>query len=79
MAEIYDCCAIGTGDEGNTKLKLFVVKNKRFANDDEEELKKKILDFGMQNLSKWSVPKTVEFIDKLPRTKIGKVDFKVLK
>ena len=79
MAEIYDCCAIGTGEEGNTKLKLFVVKNKKYASDDEEALKKKIIDFGMQNLSKWSVPKQIEFIDELPRTKIGKVDFKVLK
>lgn len=28
MAEIYDCCVIGVGEEGQTKLKLFVVKNK---------------------------------------------------
>ena len=33
----------------------------------------------MQNLSKWSVPKEIVYIDELPRTKIGKVDFKVLK
>lgn len=79
MAEIYDCCAIGTGEEGKTQLKLFVVKNKNYKNDDEEALTNKILEFGRQNLSKWSVPKTVEYIDELPRTKIGKVDFKVLK
>lgn len=79
MAEIYDCCAIGVGEEGKTTLKLFVVKNKNFKNDDEEELTNKIIEFGKQNLSKWSVPKEVEYIDKLPRTKIGKVDFKVLK
>lgn len=79
MAEIYDCCAIGSGEEGNTKLKLFVVKNKKYANDNEEELTNKILEFGMQNLSKWSVPKEVVYINELPRTKIGKVDFKVLK
>lgn len=79
MAEIYDCCAIGTGEEGNTKIKLFVVKNKNFRNDDEEALTNKIIEFGNQNLSKWSVPKVVEYIDALPRTKIGKVDFKVLK
>lgn len=79
MAEIYDCCAIGVGEEGNTSLKLFVVKNRKFENDDEEALTNKILEFGQQNLSKWSVPKQVEYIDELPRTKIGKVDFKVLK
>ena len=79
MAEIYDCCAIGVGEEGKTTLKLFVVKNRNFKDDDEEQLTNKIIEFGKQNLSKWSVPKEVEYIDKLPRTKIGKVDFKVLK
>ena len=79
MAEIFDCCVIGTGEEGKTTLKLFVVKNRKYANDDEEQLIQKIINFGNQNLSKWSVPKEVVFIDELPRTKVGKVDFKVLK
>lgn len=79
MAEIYDCCCIGVGPEGSTELKLFVVKNKKFESDDEAALTEKILRFGEQNLSKWSVPKEVEYINELPRTKIGKVDFKVLK
>ncbi len=78
MPEIYDCCAIGKGPEGKTQLKLFVVKNKKYKNDNEDELVEKIKAFGLQNLSKWSVPREVEFIDELPRTKIGKVDFKKL-
>lgn len=78
MAEIYDCCVIGKEDGGKTILKLFVVKNKKFAHDDEAELVEKIKQFGEQNLSKWSVPREVVFIDALPRTKVGKVDFKVL-
>ncbi len=79
MAEIFDCCVIGVGDEGKTTLKLFVVKNRKFASDSEADLIEKIKRFGEQNLSKWSVPKEVAFIDALPRTKIGKVDFKMLK
>lgn len=78
MAEIYDCCVIGKEDGGKTMLKLFVVKNKKFRNDDEAELTAKIKHFGEQNLSKWSVPREIVFIDELPRTKVGKVDFKVL-
>ena len=78
MAEIYDCCVIGKEDGGKTMLKLFVVKNKKFKNDDEAELIAKIKHFGEQNLSKWSVPREIVFIDELPRTKVGKVDFKVL-
>ncbi|MCD7723559.1 MAG: acyl--CoA ligase [Clostridiales bacterium] len=79
MAEIEDCCVIGKEVGGKTVLKLFVVKTKKYRSDNEEELTEKILDFARQNLSKWSVPKEVEYIDALPRTKVGKVDFKVLK
>lgn len=79
MPEIYDCCAIGVGEEGSMSLKLYVVKDKSLANADEAQLTKKIIDFGLENLSKWSVPKEVAYINELPRTKIGKVDFKVLK
>ena len=78
MAEIYDCCVIGKEDGGKTMLKLFVVKNKKFAKDDEEALTAKIKHFGEQNLSKWSIPREIVYIDELPRTKVGKVDFKVL-
>ena len=78
MAEIYDCCVIGKEDGGKTMLKLFVVKNKKYAKDDEAALIEKIKTFGIQNLSKWSVPREIVFIDELPRTKVGKVDFKVL-
>ncbi len=78
MAEIYDCCVIGKEDGGKTMLKLFVVKNKKFSDVDESELTAKIRAFGEQNLSKWSVPREIVFINELPRTKIGKVDFKVL-
>lgn len=78
MAEIYDCCVIGKEDGGKTMLKLFVVKNKKYAKDDEAALVEKIKTFGNQNLSKWSVPREIVFINELPRTKVGKVDFKVL-
>lgn len=78
MPEIYDCCVIGKEYNGKTALKLFVVKNKKFKNDDDETLIAKIKEFGLQNLSKWSVPREIVFIDELPRTKIGKVDFKKL-
>lgn len=78
MPEIYDCCVIGKEYNGKTALKLFVVKNKKFKSDDEETLVSKIKEFGLQNLSKWSVPREIVFIDELPRTKIGKVDFKKL-
>ncbi len=79
MAEINDCCVIGKETNGKTTLKLFVVKSKKYRNDDENALTEKIMQFSRQNLSKWSIPKEIEYIDELPRTKVGKVDFKVLK
>lgn len=78
MAEIADCCVIGKEDGGKTTLKIFVVKNDKYKGDDEEKLTTKIREFGEQNLSKWSVPKEIVYLDALPRTKIGKVDYKVL-
>lgn len=78
MKEVYDCCVVSVEKDGKTTLKLYVVKHKRFFSEGEEELTQKILKFADANLSKWSVPREVEYIDELPRTKIGKVDFKVL-
>lgn len=75
MDEISDCCAVGIKDE---MIKLFVVKDEAHRHIDEQSLKEKIIQYGLRNLSKWSVPKQVEFIDKLPRTKSGKVDFNSL-
>lgn len=78
MDKIYDCCVIGIEKNGRTELKLYVVKHKKAFNDSEEALTASIISYANEHLSKWSVPKTVEYIDALPRTKIGKVDFKVL-
>lgn len=78
MDKVYDCCVIGVDKNGKTELKLYVVKHKKAFNDNEEELTASILAFANEHLSKWSVPKSIEYIDALPRTKIGKVDFKVL-
>lgn len=78
MPEIYDCCLIGVPNGDKTDLKLYVVKHKRYFSMDETEFKAKIRVFAEEHLSKWSVPKEIEFIDELPRTKVGKVDFKVL-
>ncbi|MCC8022809.1 MAG: acyl--CoA ligase [Clostridiales bacterium] len=78
MKEIYDCCVIGVENGSRTELKLYVVKHKRYFSMDEAEMTEKIMKFASDNLSKWSVPKSIEYIEALPRTKVGKVDFKVL-
>ena len=50
------------GEEGKTQLKMFVVRNKNYAHDDEAALTEKIHEFGVQNLSKWSVPRELSLI-----------------
>lgn len=44
-----------------------------------EELKKDIVKYCKKSLSVYAVPREFEVLDKLPKTIIGKVDFKVLK
>jgi acyl-CoA synthetase (AMP-forming)/AMP-acid ligase II len=55
-------------------LKLFVVA-KYF---DEQGMKDEILETCRKYLIRWSVPKEIEFVKKLPTTLLGKIDFKTL-
>ena len=36
------------------------------------------MDFCRERLIKWSCPREVEFRTELPKTRVGKVDYKVL-
>lgn len=55
---------------------FIVLKNGYEFND---ELKEDIINYCKKNLAAYSVPKEYEVLDKLPKTMIGKVDFKILK
>ena len=59
-----------------SKVKAFVeLKDYKKASD---ELAQELIEFCKKYLIKWSCPKEIEFKEKLPVTKIGKVDFKAL-
>lgn len=67
------CCAVGTADEYSMeKIKLYV---KCKGETDREILKNKIVRECKDKLSKWSQPGSIEFVEKIPRTRIGKVDY----
>ena len=69
------CCAIQIPDPRlQNAIKVFVVA-KYF---DEEGMRNAILDTCRKYLIRWSVPKELEFVDSLPKTLLGKIDFKVL-
>ena len=57
--------------------KAFIVLKKGYKLD--EELKDELIKYCKKNLAIYSVPKEYEALDKLPKTLIGKVDFKKLK
>ena len=57
--------------------KAFVVLKKGYKLD--EGLKEDLIKHCKKNLAVYSVPKEYEALDKLPKTLIGKVDFKKLK
>ena len=69
------CCAIQIPDPRlKSAIKVFVVA-KYF---DEEGMRNAIMDHCRKYLIRWAVPKEIEFCDSLPKTLLGKIDFKVL-
>lgn len=57
--------------------KAFIVLKNGYKLDD--DLKQQLISYCKKNLAAYSVPKEYEALDKLPKTMIGKVDFKLLK
>jgi len=75
---IQDCCAIGIDDRVLGKRgKLFVVPSCR--QDSEEKIKKTLLQSLMNNIPEYAIPKEIEIMDSLPRTKMHKIDYEKLK
>ena len=70
-------CVIGVQDTNQmARIKAFVELNDPdLATAD---LEKELIEYTRQHLIKWSCPREVEFVEKLPLTKIGKVDFRKL-
>ena len=74
---VKNVCVIGVKDEYQmTKVKAFV-ELKDFSKAS-EKLADELIEFSKKYLIKWSCPKEIEFREKLPLTRIGKVDFKAL-
>ncbi len=74
---VKHACVIGVEDQYQmTRVKAFIeLEDYSKASD---ELAEELIEFAKKHLIKWSCPKEIEFREKLPLTRIGKVDFKVL-
>ncbi len=76
-AHVAEACVIGVPDpEQVERVKAVVVlKDPTMAN---AEMAKVLIDFCRASLIKWSCPREVEFRSGLPKTRVGKIDYKVL-
>ncbi len=74
---VKHACVIGVEDQYQmTRVKAFIeLEDYSKAS---EQLAEELIEFAKKHLIKWSCPKEIEFREKLPLTRIGKVDFKVL-
>lgn len=70
------CCVVGVPDKERIHYpRAFVVLRDK---SDADETKKEILELCRQNLPEYMVPEEIEFMDDLPRTPRGKIDYRTL-
>ena len=72
---IRESCAVQGRNDGKPLVRLYVSLK---AKGDEEEFRQTIIEACEKNLSKFSVPREIIFMDELPHTPLEKVDFMAL-
>lgn len=71
------CCVVGVPDPKRIeRVKAYIVLNPGYS--ESEESKAKLNDYFAKNIARYAKPREIEFISELPKTKIGKVDYKAL-
>lgn len=74
---VAEVCVVGIADEAQgERVTAFVVP--AAATPPSPELTKELIEHCRERLIKWSCPREVEFLDELPRTRLGKIDFVAL-
>lgn len=74
--DVTDCVAIGKEDKlRGQKIVVFVVPKESAS---KHVIKKKLGSIYKEYLAKYEIPREIRFIDKLPQTKLAKVDFRAL-
>jgi long-chain acyl-CoA synthetase len=74
---VAEACVIGVPDESQGERVAAVVVLKDRAHESDATARE-LIAFCRERLIKWSCPRQIEFRAELPKTRIGKVDFKAL-
>lgn len=78
LDEIYEAYATDISDEERgSMIKLFITKNKNIKTSN-EELIKSLKTTIKDEVSVYAIPKEIIFLDKMPKTDVGKIDSKYL-
>jgi len=73
---IEQVCAVGMPYKGNMRVKLYVTLSDPTMNQNDAQLQ--IQSYAQEHLNRWSCPKVVRIIDKMPLTKMNKINYKNL-
>lgn len=76
--ELVDAsCVVGIPNEQRGEIvKAFIILKPGIEKND--ETKAKIKEYCKTSIARYALPREIEFIDELPKTKVGKVDYKAL-
>ncbi|MFX1390968.1 MAG: AMP-binding protein [Promethearchaeota archaeon] len=75
--DVLEACVIGIPDEKQVqRVKAYIVLKE--PDKASVKMEKELIDYCGENLIKWSCPREIEFTDQLPKTLVGKIDFKKL-
>ncbi|MCL4746340.1 MAG: AMP-binding protein [Burkholderiaceae bacterium] len=74
---VAEACVVGVPDASQVeRVKAYVVLNDPAARGEGSE--SELIEHCRERLIKWSCPREIEFRDELPKTRVGKVDYKLL-
>jgi len=74
---VLSCCVVGIPHPYKIQVpKAYIVLNESYKNN--LKVKKSIEEYCTKNLAKYMIPKEFEYRESLPKTMIGKVDYKKL-
>jgi long-chain acyl-CoA synthetase len=75
--DVLEACVIGVPDKKQVQsVKAFVVL--KDSSKESKEMENELINFCQENLIKWNCPREIEFSKQLPKTLVGKINFKQL-